>query len=300
MLEYTFLDCCLHLISSKQAKVNKKDQLAKDNKKDHLAKDNKKEELAKVICTLELLAANMAVALVYLHKYQSNSINQLDTEDCPTMPYYVIVASLVLANKFLNDQSYTLKTWHSILTKFSLLNAPLSLLNQLEINFLAGLNYALTTKHDSALWSTLTTVNTLELAHLRLAIDLSTVAVATVATTGTGSYGVCANACMDTGLVALPLQVRTAQLSPQKYMTHSSYNSTPVAAGPVTPVSQLFVGGLHTPLSQVPIETPQWMGKYQLTEPAIGWEQPLCKRRKVCAAAVVGWSTEISPAYLTN
>lgn len=257
MLVDTFLECCLHLLNSPQTKTNRKDQLAK------------------VIATLELLTANMAVALVFLSKYQSNKVNVLDTGDCASMPYYMIVASLMLANKFINDHSYTIKTWHSILSKFLAFDAPLSLWNQLEIHFLAGMDYHLTTKHDPSLWGQLTSVeriNGYEIGQLRLAIDPT--AAASVCSGGFAQFAP-AKPPLQNGLVTPPMQLTT----PPKYMAaYSSYDSTP-AAGPITPLSQPFIGFLHTPMSQA---TPHWMA-----HPWDGLEQPMAKRRKVCPASTM-------------
>ncbi|SGZ50594.1 CIC11C00000004557 [Sungouiella intermedia] len=155
MIVDTFLECCLRLLHTNHSN------------------SDRIEELTKVISTLELLTANLAVALIFLHKYQSNSVNSLDINDCDSMAYYGIVAALVLANKFINDQSYTLKTWHNILSKFLLFQAPLSMLNQLEMNFLAGLDYMLNTKHDPLMWTELDGLNAIDTAQLRLAVDPS-------------------------------------------------------------------------------------------------------------------------------
>ncbi|KAM9887680.1 hypothetical protein OXX69_013261, partial [Metschnikowia pulcherrima] len=88
-------------------------------------------QLAKVIDSLDLSPSNLAVALIYLHKYQSNTVNTLDRYEADTLHHYMIITSLILANKFINDQSYTLKTWLSVLHKCSDFRPSLALLNQL-------------------------------------------------------------------------------------------------------------------------------------------------------------------------
>lgn len=118
----------------------------------HNPSSQKNGELVRIIETLDLSAANLGVALVFLEKYKMNSVNRLDVVDCPAMQYYAIMASLILANKFLNDLSYTLKTWHSIISRCSLFQASLALLNQLEVNFLCAVDYALSTAHSPDLW----------------------------------------------------------------------------------------------------------------------------------------------------
>lgn len=297
MLVDTFLECCLRLLGS------------------HHNTPARNHELAKVISTLELLTANMAVALIFLHKYQSNSVNHLDTDDSHTMVYYGIVAALVLANKVINDQSYTLKTWHNILLKFLLFLAPLSVLHQLEMNFLASLNYLLNTKHDVVMWRLLEGINPVEVGQLRQAVDASspvtpaptppaTAVVAPLVVTpslvGVACAGVPFEAMqLPSHFEFQPLHSSNSEASARlsrpeslggsadnvslrEDLTYLSYNSTPVFApvAPVTPVSHLFaMTTLPTPFS-VAGGTP-----YK-------WEQP-CKRRKM-------WNDPPNLAYLTN
>lgn len=292
MLVDTFIKCCLRLLGS------------------HHTTSTKNDELVKVISTLELLTTNMAVALIFLHKYQSNSVNHLDTDECQTMAYYGIVAALVLANKVINDQSYTLKTWHNILCKFLLFLAPLLVLNQLEMNFLAGLNYLLNTKHDALMWRRFEDVNPVEVGQLRLAVDsscptpifptTSPSTIVPVVVTPTLIGGSCPAIPFEP--ILLPSHFNLPPLHPSDYvtstflsgsihgvvnpslreaadLTYLSYNSTPVFA-PVTPTSHLFVlATLPTPFSVVG-STP-----YKLEQP--------CKRRKI-------WNEPPTLAYLTN
>lgn len=134
-LRQTFVDASLHTL--KITKVN----------------GTKSEDVALVIRALDLSPANLAVALVFLNRYCKNAVNSVDASDCENLPYYLIIASLVLANKYLNDQLYTLKLWLSIIRKFLSLLSSLALLNQIETHMLAALNYSLTTVHDLLLWS---------------------------------------------------------------------------------------------------------------------------------------------------
>lgn len=109
----------------------------------------KSTQLARAIATLELLESNMAMALVLLEKYQSNCVTCLGSA---STCYYMMIASLIVANKFLNDQSYTLKTWNMVLGKCSPMDVLLPLLNQLESHFLAALNYAVNAKAKPSMW----------------------------------------------------------------------------------------------------------------------------------------------------
>lgn len=270
MLVNTYLECCLRLISGK------------------VSNPAKNSELAKIIATLELLTANLAVALVFLYKYQNNSVNQLDKTEGQTMPYYGILASLILANKFINDQSYTLKTWHNILTKFSLFDMPLSVLNQIELNFLAGLDYVLNVKHDNHMWTCFDGINPIAVSQLRQAIDptcVSPVMAAPVANLRRHVPG------SEYGLVTPPLQ-NSSFLSPPSGVAYSSYNSTPIVGGPVTPASQQFLAPVLTPGSVVRAITPLWMAQYQTKNLKV--EVP-CKRRKFNS----GWGYT-PQGYITN
>lgn len=263
MVVDTYLQCCLRLIGGK------------------VAQPDKSSELAKIIATLELLTANLAVALVFLHKYQENAVNLLDTTEGQTMPYYAIVASLVLANKFINDQSYTLKTWHNIMTKFLLFHMPLAVLNQLELNFLAGLNYVLNVKHDASMWRRFDGVNPIGVAQLRQAIDPTSV-TPVIAAPVTTLRQVHQNTGVEYGLVTPPTQPSSTFLSPPGGIAYSSYNSTPIVCGPVTPASQQFIAPVLTPGSVVRPLTPQWMAQFQ--GKLVGaMEMAPCKRRRFCS-----------------
>lgn len=125
-------------------------------------------DLASAIELLDLSPANLAVALIFLDKYRRNTVNCLDVDDI-SAPYYTVLSALVLANKFLNDRSYTLRTWHLVLAKTSTMCSPLALLNQLEAHFLCVVGFGLSTKHDASLWQTLDHI--LLLAQLRRSVD---------------------------------------------------------------------------------------------------------------------------------
>ncbi|CUM65987.1 uncharacterized protein PRCAT00003641001 [Priceomyces carsonii] len=94
----------------------------------------------------QVTTINLVISLYYLHKYKENYINRLDKEDISIVAYLVIV-SLILSNKALDDLCYTLKTWIGILTQQSgvveAITLDLKLLNQLESHFLHVLDYKL-------------------------------------------------------------------------------------------------------------------------------------------------------------
>lgn len=152
-LRQTFVDASLHLL--KIAKVN----------------GDKCTSISHVIRALDLTPVNLAVALVFLLRYNANSINTIDACESENLPYYLIITSLVLSNKYLNDQSYTLRLWLSIICKCLKLLSSLPLLNQMETHMLAALGYRLTTSHDLTLWRLLDHLDRTCIRKLRVAVD---------------------------------------------------------------------------------------------------------------------------------
>lgn len=152
-LRQTFVDASLHIL--------------------HIGKVNvsRNKDIAQVIRALDLAPVNLALALVFLQRYSANAVNTIDASESENLPYYLIIASLVLANKYLNDQSYTLKLWLSILRKCLSLLSSLSLLNQMETHMLAALDYLLTTSHDSILWTQLSHLDSAGIRKLRIAAE---------------------------------------------------------------------------------------------------------------------------------
>lgn len=123
--------------------------------------------------TLDLSLANMALLVVLLARYRDNKINRLSLADSAVnTAYYAMAASLMLANKYLNDQSYTLKTWLSILAKTCpRLSPTLLFLNQLEAHFLAAVGFSVGTSHDPALWDSFGHLDRYWLAQLRAQVE---------------------------------------------------------------------------------------------------------------------------------
>lgn len=153
VLRLTFVEASLHLLSLKKKVANRNI------------------DVANVIRALDLSPVNMALALVFLHRYQQNEVNSMDSSECENLPYYLMISSLVLANKCLNDQSYTLKLWLSILRKCLALLPSLTLLNQMEAHMLAALNYKLSAAHDLLLWKGLCHLHRGSVQKLRVAAE---------------------------------------------------------------------------------------------------------------------------------
>ncbi|OBA24180.1 hypothetical protein METBIDRAFT_10344 [Metschnikowia bicuspidata var. bicuspidata NRRL YB-4993] len=269
----TFVTCCFLILQTKKSDGSGGKQLAR------------------VVDSLDLSPSNLAVALIYLSKYQANSVNSLDNSESDSLHHYMVIASLILANKFINDQSYTLKTWHSIIHKCSDLRPSLALLNQLEQNFLASLDFALNTKHDPRLWMLFHSLNGKHVTQLRLAVDSSSSApFRNGAKRGT-------SALYNYGLATPPLAfpINTSPLSYISSMTPSPREPyTPVAlptglAG-IAPMATQSFQLYPLPLLQ---QTPQRM--------ALGgdeWSQP-AKRRKL-GHGMCGMGSALAPACTSH
>lgn len=128
-------------------------------------------EIAKIIRALDLSPVNMSLAIVLVLRYMENKVNMIDISESKNLPYYLIVVALVLANKYINDQSYTLKLWLSILKKCLALESSLLLLHQMEVHMLAALNYRLTVDHDLLLWYTFDHLDHASVQKLRVAAE---------------------------------------------------------------------------------------------------------------------------------
>ncbi|RCK62694.1 hypothetical protein Cantr_09364 [Candida viswanathii] len=106
-----------------------------------------------LIINSQLTSSNLVISLYYLYKHyhQNNvlnhTINNHDNNEVNSIIVYNIIISLVLCNKCLDDQSYTLKTWliiiNNSLSNRKLISIDLKLLNYLEGFFLSSLNYEL-------------------------------------------------------------------------------------------------------------------------------------------------------------
>lgn len=214
--------------------------------------------LAKAIQVLDLSAANLAAALVLLHRYVHNSVNSLDSDGLILL-CYGIVAALVLSNKYINDQSYLLKTWHLILSKSSPpLPALLLLMNQLEGNFLAALGYSLLFDTDESLWMWLGDINPTDLRILRSAIerlqpfcDVSPMSMPTVLQPMVLPM-MSINSCLSASNTSNPTSMMFSSPPPPAFV-YSSHSSTPLTHGPVTPVNMPGPGPMYhvmTPYGQ--------------------------------------------------
>lgn len=270
-LSETFMKCCFTILQTKNNE------------------EVREKQMAKVIDTLDLSPSNLAVALIYLSKYQSNSVNNLDNNEGDTLHFYIIISSLIIANKFINDLSYTLKTWQSILRKCSNFEPSLSMLNQLELNFLAALDFGLNTKHDPRLWALFHNLNSAHISQLHMAVDDSSsciplTTVPTEATVPTNCYG-----------LATPPLAFTIHASPL------SYAGTPTPGAPFTPVSLSsgISGVVPVALQFLQIyplpalqQTPQRMMKER-----DGWQQSAKRRKLGCGACGMGFAFE--PVYNT-
>ncbi|KAK6454874.1 uncharacterized protein RJT20DRAFT_129501 [Scheffersomyces xylosifermentans] len=126
--------------------------------------------IRQLIHNSQLSCTNLLISIYYLHKYyHCNEILKLDLpveDDGDNMAVYLVVMALVLSNKSFDDQSYTLKTWLTIINSTisnncqdeELIKVNLSLLNYLESYFLSCLNYKLSfnkLSEDTHFWKIL-------------------------------------------------------------------------------------------------------------------------------------------------
>ncbi|EAZ63924.2 hypothetical protein PICST_66459 [Scheffersomyces stipitis CBS 6054] len=124
-----------------------------------------------LIYNSQLSPTNLVISIYYLNRYYHHNdvlnLEQNDEEDGDNMTVYLIIMSLILSNKSFDDQSYTLKTWLTIISSTisntnqseDLVRVDLPLLNYLESYFLSCLNYKLSFNNlavDSGFWSKLT------------------------------------------------------------------------------------------------------------------------------------------------
>lgn len=210
----TFLQCCFRYLNV------------------HQADPEKARDLSAVIQALDLNTTNLSVALIFVYKYQHNSINSLAFDKSDSLPYFIIIASLILSNKYLNDQSYTLKTWQGVLGKYSRFDMSLGMLNQLEQNVLASMDYALNVKHQAQLWDKLGDLDEAHIATLRYHVGIP-------GGGGPSEYWRHDEHAAVHGAFSTttPPLLATLNTSPMTYASNASYNSTPNMGGPVTPVS---------------------------------------------------------------
>lgn len=119
----------------------------------------------------QLTLTNLVISLYYIYKYRMNSINKLDENEM-NIVNYIIISSLVLANKCYDDQSYTLKTWVNICNQQPKrpINIDLRLMNDLESHFMFCLNFRLNFSNvgsDNMFWDFLhSRLNTLQAPRL--------------------------------------------------------------------------------------------------------------------------------------
>lgn len=211
----------------------------------------KSTQLARAIATLELLESNMAMALVLLEKYQSNCVTCLGSA---STCYYMMIASLIVANKFLNDQSYTLKTWNMVLGKCSPMDVLLPLLNQLESHFLAALNYAVNAKAKPSMWQRFKALDQSHIGRFEGIMSCDVQPVARPCTPVVQSFLATPPLLAMYGVAPPDL----APLQTPRYVTYPSYRPTPA-----TPMS-MDAGAVSF-----------------LPTPLISAWRPPCKRRRL-------------------
>ncbi|KAG7664025.1 uncharacterized protein J8A68_002463 [[Candida] subhashii] len=210
-----------------------------------------------LIINSQLSQTNLLISLYYLYKYyHHNDVLTNDTtipssndeEEIP-MTIYLIIISLVLANKSFDDQSYTLKTWLIIInnTKNSqVISLDLKLLNYLEGYFLSALGFKLSyisIQHDQSFWNVFSGKSLFKLsksivARFRAVVDNSSL-LSSPATTTTLASSIPISYIGHPAMIdfSSPALSTASSMSPTSSTT-TTYFSSPVGYDtPLTPIT---------------------------------------------------------------
>lgn len=109
-------------------------------------------KLGKLVKVSKLSIENLVISIKLLYHFQTNSVVEIDDYKLITN---VIIISFILSNKVYNDQSYTFKTWISLINASKIRGIDLKLLKQVETFFLTVIDYNLNFKyllHDEKFW----------------------------------------------------------------------------------------------------------------------------------------------------
>ncbi|ORX85756.1 hypothetical protein K493DRAFT_197787, partial [Basidiobolus meristosporus CBS 931.73] len=92
-----------------------------------------------IITRMSVLPTTLFLALKYIHRLRKSSSNSCPSEGSE---YLVFITSLILAHKFLEDDTYTNQAWADIS------KIPVEQLNKMEKHFLRRMNYHLNTSQE--------------------------------------------------------------------------------------------------------------------------------------------------------
>lgn len=189
--------------------------------------------VARVIELAQLSSSNLVIAWFFLHKYSCNSMLAPESEpEEDSMTIYLLLTALILSNKLYDDQSFTLKTWISLIQRSSppqRFSACLKTLDAMERHFLAALDYRVSYKaldNDVQFWRLVP------------------------------SYVTCFDQHIPANNYASPAPVQAVAPAPQIPWPNPSYY-TPLSNGPsfsdqvpltpVTPLFAIYPGNQATP-----------------------------------------------------
>lgn len=104
----------------------------------HILKTQVSKKVKKLIKLANLSLENVVILIYLIYKFNANKVIKVNDKK---LPGYIILISLILSNKILNDQSYTHKSWLSLFNSCNIKVVDLSFINNMEIFFLTCLNY---------------------------------------------------------------------------------------------------------------------------------------------------------------
>lgn len=203
--------------------------------------------LTHLINTCQFSVQNLVISLYFLHKYSLNEVNNIDGS---SMNIYLVLTSLILANKTYDDQLYTLKTWNNICAGIdkSTRNAHsanvlvnFKVLRDLETHFLSCLSYNLSYTQielDDAFWSVMAILG----ADWRLKFHRAVCSPENAASTN--------SSCMSEPVQTASRKHRLVNMTPPITSSTSTPSSILVISPMVTPVNAFSPSTPITPYSE--------------------------------------------------
>ncbi|ORX77708.1 hypothetical protein K493DRAFT_204889 [Basidiobolus meristosporus CBS 931.73] len=92
-----------------------------------------------IITRMSVLPTTLFLALKYIHRIRQSSPNSQPSQGSE---YQVFITSLILAHKFLEDDTYTNQSWSDIS------KIPVEQINKMERHFLKGIGYNLNVSQE--------------------------------------------------------------------------------------------------------------------------------------------------------
>lgn len=97
--------------------------------------------MEKILRASQMTKHALIVSWFYICKYSSNTVVNVAQEENKGFIFNLIISSLILSNKILEDNCYSMKMWSDMLNSLKENSYDLKILLQLEMHFLAALDY---------------------------------------------------------------------------------------------------------------------------------------------------------------